>query len=1370
MANPTTEPRTMLSPQHELIDELVWSRISRYWSRDMDPSDRNALSSVYEGMFKVLDAEYIRLAQINDAKSIITCPIFTQRRWLRLDLNRYNELRAWLRFLTNGIGGVGSGTGTSAEDSVCLTPPSNHAKHWHISFPFIIDPTRPDPERRTINFMFPIILPLVEVYRMSVDSQGRKTGVRLIPQRDFDVLPDGTSLRIVSAAANEQFEINAAFDLSGETYEGLRPTVYQPTSFAGPNVVAVPASFNNGMPVHVLVIRNPPPGSSAGISITNTSTFSSQRYFFPYTGDPDTGVSRGVAGRIVMPNGFTLSPTDLVFLFTVEKGDFDTLHRHTTSSFYLDTGNADPAGTVSFTVPTAITRGIFGSVDAFAQRLQLFVDGELMSPSEYSFNLATNAFTMRVPLTFATQMAIDVRFTEENRAAAKNFTGLHNHYNCYLERAVVSQEFAKFDDGGDFDDGGIFDDTANANVITIDFAVSLTSLAVFVDGILARAGVEYTASLLPDGRTQIVFAFDVAGRSILVDFLRESALYVFGGSDLLSGTAYSFTADTLSGTLNDLKNLIPAFEAQFGSSVTNLAALIDAARVAAAGGNPLLTLFYDEYPEYLSEGLNIEAANQPLDAVSARNLESADTQLIDIPFLVDHVQNPTVRMERGANYKVEGGAITTSIDLLASRGPNDEAPGVWWCPLVVLDEMMLAKNFGAPLGDVRPASSIDYRDALEANLRLRFSGPTVAAISQSAAIMLGSRQFTQDGTIKSIAPKVIGKVVTLVNTAGTQQQVETIPATVVAPDVGSRVIPGQSLLGPLVFSGTLSSLTQWTGRSLVLLEDLSDVKPGDVARLQLRQPDDLTGEITWMQFDVQSVDVQVIFGGVSSTLTFKQTTSLVATTDSEMDIRRDFGSPYAALDGRVADVSTRSVLEITTESEQFTVPLGTPLSYAVGDRVSRGWPVIPALARFYDDVSRPNWHWLTPSQLALDWEHLRTDSPTSVRRDGLTDVRTVSLQPGPNGYALATVTPAYPVPERGSIARVDYDDGIRSKTLRVIGNDGPTVLLYPDPGEVVHGTVTLTIAPQTSGQATRDFFQVPIKNRPEGQLLFTHRAGQVSLAASGLSAFPERGQVRILPPGGGAIDVEYYARTADRLYDLVWPPTFPSLTDSSGTVHPELPTGTVILGIWNYSSRQINPAFISLVQQRVIRDSGSLSGIPEITATNADKYYDLFKRTAAVLETRAVAKPEVLRDVLSEVLPPGVTVVIQGQQVVVDPYESRATDGGFASDQVTTYHPMVLVITSPDGAIVADQLSLPASAVETVLAVAVTDPDDATPHQLLWEIRVIRGAPSVEVADPHGASTRFTGLESGGQYLCTVTATNQFGRSRSSSVTVLVGA
>ena len=155
-------PQRSVSPLREVVDELVWSRMSRFWSRDIDPDDREALTAVYESYLKALDADYVRLHQINDAKSIKTCPIYTQRRWLRLDLNRYQELQAWLRFLSGGLkafsgGDDGSLTPSGTDTAECLNPPTAHTKHWHIHFPFRINGSQPDPGRRTINFHYPII-------------------------------------------------------------------------------------------------------------------------------------------------------------------------------------------------------------------------------------------------------------------------------------------------------------------------------------------------------------------------------------------------------------------------------------------------------------------------------------------------------------------------------------------------------------------------------------------------------------------------------------------------------------------------------------------------------------------------------------------------------------------------------------------------------------------------------------------------------------------------------------------------------------------------------------------------------------------------------------------------------------------------------------------------------------------------------------------------------------------------------------------------------------------------------------------------------------------------------------------------------------
>ena len=38
----------------------------------------------------------VRLSEINQSKGIFTCPVFAQRRWVRLDLNRYKEMKAFL--------------------------------------------------------------------------------------------------------------------------------------------------------------------------------------------------------------------------------------------------------------------------------------------------------------------------------------------------------------------------------------------------------------------------------------------------------------------------------------------------------------------------------------------------------------------------------------------------------------------------------------------------------------------------------------------------------------------------------------------------------------------------------------------------------------------------------------------------------------------------------------------------------------------------------------------------------------------------------------------------------------------------------------------------------------------------------------------------------------------------------------------------------------------------------------------------------------------------------------------------------------------------------------------------------------------------
>jgi hypothetical protein len=1370
---------TIRSPQHEAIEELTWSRLPGFWSKNMDPSDRDALTAMYECYGNILDAEYVRLFDVNKAKSIETCPIFTQRRWLRLDLNRYDEMKRWLRFLAGGEGAaLGSqavtAAGSTTDTATCEPFATNHSKHWHINFPFIVKATIPEPLRRTIQFGYPIASGLVEIYRMERDAQSRRTGVRLLPNRDFEILPDGMSLRIKDAAPGERFEMQVGMDLGGEAYDGVRPTVFRVKTLLSPNVVSIPPQLDTGHPVHALIVRNPPRGSVGSVLRTNNDTFSTLREFIPYTGNAETGIQRGSIGQVVFPVSTTLSEDDIVFLFTTERGEHNALHQHERVAFRLDKGNANPFGTLSFIPPVAVQRGLFGTVGLFGHELQLYIDGNLISPEEYRYDVTENRFELRLPVTFKYGVNVGIHFSSELRADPTKVSLLHLHSSCFIEKTETEKVYDRFDDGGEYDDDTdpqpFFDSKTATNIVYVPVALDLDALEVYANGELTRPGADYVARV-EGNQTRISFSIIIEGKSVLIAAERRSAIYAYNVDDILgfSGGGYGFSFESLSGTLNDLTSLVDTFKSSYGSNLRNLSALIDAANVAASGGNPILTLFYDEYPEYAPISPDSELPS--ITGVQARNIESSNTSLIAIPFLVDHVNEPTVRLDSGVDFTIENGGILSSQDLAAPRSEDDDNPGVWWCPVVLLDEHLLAKNFGTLVDDIQD-STPRYREMLQANLRLRYGGPVMENLQDAANVMLGTDAFKQDARVLGVEKETVGWTVTLVGAEASFQQVETLPADTPLPKVGQPVVPGQSIPTPAIYTGTLRGFLSFENRTLVIPRDINGPRPGDVVRLQLFDPSDLTIDPVWVFFTLTGIDHKPVLGGAHTLMTLDVETDLIPLESSRIIVLRDVGAPYAAFEGAVTDVSPIEKAILRTENEAFAIPLDYASAYQPGDYVRRGDPLDPRLAQVYDDYTRPDWHWLRPTDMRRAWGGLLGRNQRALRPDGLQDERFVTVRTDPSGYGRITPSPTFPSPPRGSVVTMRYDDNITEKVFTVIGTDGSEILVAPDPGEDASGTAVFEAPVDRAGERRSTYFEVPADRRADGGQRYTtlrtdHRAGGPTLLINPIVDWPAAGAVHILLPDGGHIEVEYHATKETQLYDLQWPTDYPSLTSSGGVFDPRIPAGCKVVLVWEYKARRLNPVFVDLVQRRVERDYSTRSGVPYVDDDNADAYYQFFKSSSAVLSTAKVGRPESLVKAIYDTLPPGTTLVIESRHVINEVWQPGARDNTVPADRVTTFHPMLITFTSPNGTVDVNELHVDENSEYISLAVAVADPDSGS-VEVQWSVRAIRGSSAgLRLSDPTGFSTQLEGLVPAGRYYVTVDAENALGQKKSSTLIVV---
>ena len=1352
---------TIRSPQADILDQLVWSRLSQFWTKDYDPSDKEALNAVYEGCLQVLDAEYTRLFEINSGKSILTSPVHSQRRWLRLDLNRHRDLAAFLKFLqSDAATGTGSINGNSNEgDTLECAQSSNHARHWHIQFPYVV-PAGDAISRSTLDLTFPTELSLVTIHRLAYDAAvGKVVGTRLKPGIDYTVLPNKTSIRITNTIPTEKYEFNVGFDFSGETYNGLRPLVaYAPgTERVSSNVVLVPPSLTGAnLAIHALVVRNTVDTGAGGLLETNNASFTTEYEFYPYTGT-STGPRHGaVAGQVALPPDINLSPSDAVFVFGLERGEWNLAHRHNLASTFLNpgaipgrSGNRVAGTTSEISFTSLVEPGVFGSLGYLGQNFEVYLNGKILARTEYAFR-SDNKLHLATPISWTSDQFVEVavRHSAEYEVIQQVLGDQHVHYACLVAVANPPQAFGVFDDGGDFDDEGIIDDSLPINVLYVgDILASLPTLEVFADGDYLARDIDYVAVKDPEsGRIRLSFAFNIQGKSILATYRREVRTFIYGdfatssfGLGITGGNR-----STLSGLLTDVQGLIDSFGQSYQYDAANVGRLVEAAQVAAVGGNPLLTLFFDEFEEYVD--LPIDAPDQPYSAFDARNLESANTQLVSIPFLVDHVLNPTIRLREGQDYDIVEGKLLSSVDLTAKRGVTDSAPGVWWCPVTFLDEQYLARNFGSLVGDVQE-SSRNYQNQLNANFNLRFHGPVVKTLEWDLAIMLGSKSFTQDAKVLSTNEELIGYNVT-VGDASTQQ-IEFVPATFRPLTVGTSVVPTQSLTFPPLFSGKLVNLRSFTGSQLVIDEAVRGIKAGDVVRMTVVNPTDpLQTELTFST-KVKSASISLDFIIPRTTIILERTPRYAPTTNSTLLILRQSGAPYASVAGEVLSVEEVYRHVIRTSAEVFKLDPGVLPEQRPGQDVVRGEPLFPSYALVYDHIRRPNWHYLSADQFRLSWEYAAKGLGSDVEYASPTKSRTATVfAPADAGsYSEMQLTPSYPLLARGTVITLTDSVTQEGTEFRVVGNNGSRALVTPTVSQTKTGFAEI----ENVISAKADLYfesQSPSQGAaPETSLSFPQLVRSRSLQVTSSDAFPTAGRVMVLLPNGGSTEFAYTAKSSGFFLQCEWPDEFPALTGKRpsptvpGALDPIIPTGSTLRLVSTFTTQRINPAFVALVNVRAKQSTGPVT----VTTLNADQLYDMLKTTSSVFESRVTNRPAAVTAAIDDLTPTSSTLVAISKHALADFYYPRA------EDRVSYASVMSLTVTpAPD---VTETINLPSGTTSVLLTVSVLDPDAASPYTYEWT-----QAPFVNVgvsfSTPAATSTTLSTLTNGSVYYVRIKVKN----------------
>lgn len=1251
-----------LSPIADTLDRLIWSRLSRFWSRDYNPDDKEKLNAVYEGCMEALDAEFARLFEINSAKSVDSARPLMQRRWLRLDLNRHAELAAFMKFLsTSSTGGAASNDASNVLS--CNNDVNNHARHWHITFPYTV-PLGDPVTRATIELYYPIDIRLVEIYHMVRDLRtGIARGVRLRPGADYGLSTTGTGIRLSATVPTDQYEISIGFDLSGSRYDGLRPLVAYGAGYdvVSTNAVRIDPELGiANLPVHVMVVKNVRDSGSGSLIETNTPTFNSSYIFIPWTGT-STGAQHGAdPGVIVLPNTVAIEATDAVFVFGLARGDFEENHRHILATTVLNPGAAPRIATTLFRAAgsTSIVEfdesmrpGVFGSIAYLGQPFEVFIDGLLLPRTDYSYG-DDGRLHLRQPLSWTTDQyrSVVIRTTDEFRTLHGGNNAQHIHIECLLQGARPPEFYETFDDGGDFDDeqGGVFDDKRALNVVFLDdISADLNTLEVWVNGVRRYSEIDYVASFDDDTkRVRLSFTFNIKDSSIYCSYRRESRTFVYGRF------AKGFIGETLSGLLTDMRSLTDAFTGSTGFQIKNISRLVEAAQTAAAGGNPLLTLFYDERQEY--NDISVDSDRVALSLDDARLVESMGLKLVNIPFLTDRVLRPGMRLEAGLDYDVVDGEIRSSFDLTAKRYENDAHPGVWWCPIVIIDDQMLRKNFGTLVGDEREDSSEEYRTALQANLTLRFEGPVVQSLERTAATLYGSPVFSQDGRVTAINKRVIAYDISVSN--GSTTQIARVPANFAKPIVGEAILRSQSLAKPAVLNARLTGLISHQLSSIIAEMPYFQGVEGDIVHLTTFDPVYPTTPIPFvttlrsMLYDSNYVPARV-------TLSLVKAPRFDVTIDSEIRILRDGGPPYAGIDGFVASVDEISETVMTTTGGEYILPPGRVAEQRVGEYIERGQPLFQSYAKLYDDNRRPEWHWLTPQHYSRDWQYILKGQGTPAKTNEAKDSRYATVYPPieDGDYSTITLDPVTPIVKRGVTIELVDDRTQEIYRFTVVGLNGADVYISPVVTSEISGIVTVT----DNTVSNKEYFGLatPPTSAPiQSALAFPQPIRARVLQLLDTTGFPPSGQCVVRLPNGGSTEVTYNRVAPGFILDCEWPASFPALTGPSpgigipGPLTAQLPQEAIVRVVSEHRQTRLNPAFLALVNLRVTKDLRTSETRIAVTDQNADDLYGYLKNTSAVIESAAITRPQVLRDLMHDVVPPGSTLVVVSKHRIIDVY------------------------------------------------------------------------------------------------------------------------
>ena len=472
--------------------DLIWRNLSDFWGK-IPEEDRTVIETLWEGWAQCLDAEYAQLYQMDFAKALATCPVFSKYRWCLLDLSAKNltKVNDYIKSIKKQAS-VTQTTGSAINDQLAV---ANHVDHRHFYI-------RPKYFNKEIKLPFGVEPALVEGFRIY----------------------NGTSLNGSELAYGPDY-------VTGNNSIKLGTTVDSTTQ----------VGFFVGINETKLAVNN------TWFRYSEVALESKSLFILPSIYDETIGVMVFVDGKYLGPSDIVLETSNSISLNIPVTGlvefiwylkdpnaKFNEFHEHHKQYFIFNPdaiSGTGVAGSVSY-LPLNPSQSV-GSEIRYSgpeSQIRVFVGGNFYPEEFWKYDPSTGNIIFNTALSWIASEFVPISVEFSDIQNDTEFEESHIHVIREYSNVSVALTSSTFDDGGRFDDGGLFDSVEEENQYTLPFEVEdINSLRVYFNGKYLYYQYDYTIS---SNNKTLFFNFSIKSGNFRFEYTRPSGRYSYGASDL----------------------------------------------------------------------------------------------------------------------------------------------------------------------------------------------------------------------------------------------------------------------------------------------------------------------------------------------------------------------------------------------------------------------------------------------------------------------------------------------------------------------------------------------------------------------------------------------------------------------------------------------------------------------------------------------------------------------------------------------------------------------------------------------------------------------------------------------------------------------